>query len=68
MEATTPLDEMLIRESEMYLDGYHIALSKYTASVNRNCGLPIVYFTSGNRKITVSDCYCEDGEFVIDLA
>ncbi len=58
-------DATLIKEAKTYLDGYHIDLSKYTATVDHNCGLPIVYFTSGRRKIKVSGCYCEYGALVL---
>ncbi len=58
-------DAALIVEAKKYLDGYHIDLSKYTASVNRNCGLPIVYFTAdAEHKIEVYECYCEGDKII----
>jgi len=60
MKPTNTIDEMLISESKIYLDGYHIDLSKYTARVTHIDDITAsICFTSDEtgQSIYVDDCY-----------
>ena len=51
-------DATLIAEAKKCLDGTHIDLSKYKATINRKYAFPIVYFTaSSGCKIVVTESY-----------